>query len=757
MDEKKNTFEMDDSHFDSIEEIIRKYKTIEPKASRNKRSDCKREELLNYIKEKEANPFIGSLKPTDLIDLPDIATRIMEYFGYQTIVLETPYGSKSRTVLVMSRWVNGFLITLQDADQEYIKWKNWINSADKSKSQSESQYHILDAFPSLTQFMAIYCYHIENMLKKPNGRNQQSFSCVTGYIFRQLAALYLYKKYRNKAAIDWVSKTGLEWSNTWKNYLNFFQVGLSSNIANCRANGFLVGGLRFAMPGYVDDNITDTTINNLATKNNIEKDNVKCLIDILSGQNVEHLKKILWLIGKVMLGDLFVRELCRQESHLTIIQCHKPNLIEVCLDTIFDRLRTVLLKNTGIWAMDYNSNNSLSRIAQRISNRLFINTNEIFGMNYKDIITARIYHQINGVQVYITTEPDRPIRNIDFYKELFAGKTVTYEGAYKKQMALKEETKEGNQTSKYHQFYYDIRGDLNYTCNAQTIFITTEASSMASKLSDAKKTDINYMDIDWDLAPLEDFIQKGAITPIVAGKLAMLSMVYMINKLCLGVDAFDMVAQSTASSCHEEKTESEYIGEFYTDCIEDLTDNLDSAEMVKNMMSELKKAETGYEDITWDNTGDKVAKAVRERLELNELDSVSMYDLLVSYQKWKELKGITTRQPKWADFYANLLEHLKVMKNQELAKYPKIFICRKTMYSKYDKSGNENPAKTQCIGILGIQLNKAWLEKLTNEKAIQETQEKENYERVLSLLENQFDDAMKEIQSFKIPSQPYMP
>ena len=112
MDEKKNTFEMDDSHFDSIEEIIRKYKTIEPKASRNKRSDCKREELLNYIKEKEANPFIGSLKPTDLIDLPDIATRIMEYFGYQTIVLETPYGSKSRTVLVMGRWVNGFLITL---------------------------------------------------------------------------------------------------------------------------------------------------------------------------------------------------------------------------------------------------------------------------------------------------------------------------------------------------------------------------------------------------------------------------------------------------------------------------------------------------------------------------------------------------------------------------------------------------------------------------------------------------------------------
>ena len=752
MDEKKNTFEMDDSHFDSIEEIIRKYKTIEPKASRNKRSDCKREELLNYIKEKEANPFIGSLKPTDLIDLPDIATRIMEYFGYQTIVLETPYGSKSRTVLVMSRWGNGFLITLQDADQEYIKWKNWINSADKSKSQSESQYHILDAFPSLTQFMAIYCYHIENMLEKPNGRNQQSFSCVTGYIFRQLAALYLYKKYRNKAAIDWVSKTELEWSNTWQNYLNFFQVGLSSNIANlanCGANGFLVGGLRLAMPGYVDDNIIDTTINNLATKNNIEKDNVKCLIDILSGQNVEHLKKILWLVGKVMLGDLFVRELCRQESHLTIIQCHKPNLIEVCLDTIFDRLRTVLLKNTGIWAMDYNSNNSLSRIAQRISSHLFTNANEIFGMNYKDIITAYIYYQINGVQVYITTEPDRPIRNIDFYKELFAGKTVTYEGAYKKQMALKEETKEGNQTSKYHQFYYDIRGDLNYTCNAQTIFITTEASGIASKLSDAKKTDINYMDIDWDLVPLEDFIKKQSITPIVAGKLAMMSMVYMMNKLCLGVDAFEMVEQSTSSRYQEGKTESEYISEFYADCIKDFTGDLDSAGIIKVAQS-----------IKFDKnkSGNPVKVTPEIKAKLQDLPTVTSSDLLAAYKEWKNIKKIDFQKPIWTRFSEELLNNLKVMQNQELVKYKEIFLCRKsTKQYTQSETNDQTKLREQPTGMIGIQIDKVWFERLTNEKAIQKAQEKENYEKVLSLLENQFDDAMKEIQSFKIPSQPYMP
>ena len=741
MEEKKNTFEMDDSHFDSIAEIIRKYKTIEPKASRNKRSDCKREELLNYIKEKEANPFIGSLKPTDLIDLPDIATRIMEYFGYQTIVLETPYGSKSRTVLVMGWWVNGFLITLQDAAKEYTNWYTGNKTIDKSPAEC-------NAFPSYTQFMAIYCYHIENMLKAPNGRNQQSFSCITGYIFRQLAALYLYKKYRNKAAIDWVSKTELEWSNTWQNYLNFFQVGLWSNIANCGANGFLVGGLRFAMPGYVDDNITDTTINNLATKNNIEKDNVKCLIDILSGQNEEHLKKILWLIGKVMLGDLFVRELCRQESHLTIIQCHKPNLIEVCLDTIFDRLRTVLLKNTGIWAMDYNSNSSLSRIEQQISNHLFINANEMFGMNYKDIIIDHIYHQIDGVQVYITTEPDRPIRNIDFYKELFAGKTVTYEGAYKKQIALKEETKEGNQTSKYHQFYYDIRGDLNYTCNAQTIFITTEASGMASKLSDAKKTDINYIDIDWDLAPLEDFIQKGAITPIVAGKLAMMSMVYMMNKLCLGVDAFEMVEQSTSSRYQEGKTESEYISEFYADCIKDFTGDLDSAGIIKVAQS-----------IKFDKnkSGNPVKVTPEIKAKLQDLPTVTSSDLLAAYKEWKNIKKIDFQKLTWTRFSKELLIHLNVMQNQELVKYKEIFLCRKSTSQYTQAKTSTFKPKEQPTGIIGIQIDKAWFEKLTNEKAVQEAQEKEKYEKVLALLEAQFNDAMKEIQSFKIHPQPYMP
>lgn len=734
MEEKKNTFEMDDSHFDSIEEIIRKYKTSEPKASRNKRSDCKREELLNYIKEKEANPFIGSLKPTDLIDLPDIATRIMEYFGYQTIVLETPYGSKSRTVLVMGRWVNGFLITLQDAAKEYTNWyTGYTGNKTIDKSPAEC-----NAFPSYTQFMAIYCYHIENMLKAPNGRNQQSFSCITGYIFRQLAALYLYKKYQNKLGIDCVLKSAPKLSNIWQPILNFFQVGLLSNVAKFASNGFLIGGLRLAMPGYINDDITGTTINNLAFLNDIDKNNVKHLTDILSGQKVEHLKKFLWLIGKVMLGDLFVRQLRPKESHLTIIQYHKPNLIATCLSNIFNHLLEIIDRpQLFTFLMNLRGYNRY----------LLVNDYDIFTQNPNNIISNHILNQLNGIQVYVITEPDanKTIRNLDFYKELFPGNKVTYEGAYDKIVneKIKKDGKEETQ-----QLHYSIPNGLNYTCNAQTIFITKGKSDMAFKLSDAKKTDINYIDIDWDLAPLEDFIQKGAITPIVAGKLAMMSMVYMMNKLCLGVDAFEMVEQSTSSRYQEGKTESEYISEFYADCIKDFTGDLDSAGIIKVAQS-----------IKFDKnkSGNPVKVTPEIKAKLQDLPTVTSSDLLAAYKEWKNIKKIDFQKLTWTRFSKELLIHLNVMKNQELVKYKEIFLCRKSTSQYTQAKTSTFKPKEQPTGIIGIQIDKAWFEKLTNEKAVQEAQEKEKYEKVLALLEAQFNDAMKEIQSFKIHPQPYMP
>ena len=101
------------------------------------------------------------------------------------------------------------------------------------------------------------------------------------------------------------------------------------------------------------------------------------------------------------------------------------------------------------------------------------------------------------------------------------------------------------------------------------------------------------------------------------------------------------------------------------------------------------------------------------------------------------------------------------MQNQELVRYKKIFLCRKSTSGYTQAKTNASKAKAkdkdQPTGMIGIQIDKAWFEKLTNKKAIQEAQEKENYEKVFSLLEAQFDDAMKEIQSLKIPSQSYMP
>ncbi len=754
MEEKQHTFEMDDSRSKRMKQILWKYRTIYPTDQITSYSNDKRNELLKYIEEHKSDSFIASFKPTDLIDLPNIATRIMEYFEYWTVVLETPYGnhsSKNRTVLVKSRWSNEFLITLQDADQEYMKWKNWNPPADNS----QVKYNILNVFPSRTQFMAIYCYHIENMLKNPNGRNQQSFSCVTGYIFRQLAALYLYKKYKNKLEIDLVPKSAPEWSNIWRPLLNFFQVGSLSNVTKFATNELLVGRLRLTEPGYASYDITDTTINNLASPNDIDKNNAKLLIDLLSGQKVDHLKKILWLIGKVMLGDYFVRQLCSKESHLTIIQYHKPNLIEICLYVIFNQLRNVLLQNTNHDIKDRIANSSLYGIEKFIPNHLFIIANELFEINHKDIIDNYISYQINGVQVYIITEPDRTIRNIDFFKDLFNGKTVTYEDAYKKHIALriKEEDENGKKTSKYQQFYYAIPGGLNYTCNTQTIFITDGESDMASKLSDAKKTDINYIDIDWDLAPLEDFIKKNSITPIVAGKLAMMSMVYMMNKLCLGIDAFDTVDHPASPSYHDEKTEREYINEFYADCIEDLTENLDPAKIIKDTESILKENNESYEKVDW-REASSTATAVHEQELLRDLPTVTDSCLLTTYQTWRATKNIASPDLTLKKICEELLNRLAVLKNQELVNYKKIFLCRKPQ--KQYRQTLQCTAKLPR-GMLGIQITDNWHEITKNKMKQQAAQEKENYEKVFSLLEAQFDDAMKEIQSFKLPPQSYIP
>ena len=492
------------------------------------------------------------------------------------------------------------------------------------------------------------------------------------------------------------------------------------------------------MPGYINDDITGTTINNLAFLNDIDKNNVKHLTDILSGQKVEHLKKFLWLIGKVMLGDLFVRQLRPKESHLTIIQYHKPNLIATCLSNIFNHLLEIIDRpQLFTFLMNLRGYNRY----------LLVNDYDIFTQNLNNIISNHILNQLNGIQVYVITEPDanKTIRNLDFYKELFPGNKVTYEGAYDKIVneKIKKDGKEETQ-----QLHYSIPNGLNYTCNAQTIFITKGKSDMAFKLSDAKKTDINYIDIDWDLAPLEDFIQKGAITPIVAGKLAMMSMVYMMNKLCLGVDAFEMVEQSTSSRYQEGKTESEYISEFYADCIKDFTGDLDSAGIIKVAQS-----------IKFDKnkSGNPVKVTPEIKTKLQDLPTVTSSDLLAAYKEWKNIKKIDFQKLTWTRFSEELLIHLNVMQNQELVKYKEIFLCRKSTSQYTQAKTNSFKPKEQPTGIIGIQIDETWFEKLTNEKAVQEAQEKEKYEKVLALLEAQFNDAMKEIQSFKIHPQPYMP
>ena len=745
MEEKQLTFEMDDQHIARMEKLLKKFKTPHIKNEYIGTDHLYADILRKYLQINK-----NELPDFDLVDFNDMqctATYLVQKFGYYTNILGT---SSHKAILIGNCLQQRFHCTLKSLDVEY---KALSKHRKKDKNDFAQKYPDLNKiFPSEAQFITIFYFHIKHMLNKANVI-QYTNSFIGPYFLKRMVATYLCKKQMKECPVNLFGN----FINSWEGLLNLFQIGTNCINAKRTSDGTLFGGLNINTPFYQHNGYFAEFVQQIQSTN---KAVVTKLIGALTNENLGNLHKLLWLLGKIVLGNQFIDAMKYHgefRSQLTIIK-GTGNDIETIYYTIASiidgsnyinrnnrkaNLLSNFLYDSYAWGFGQPKQSCFCHILNDAEMHREPETtieNDIFqSMNYQ------FYGGIANVQV----EPNVLADKREFANLLFNGETVSIKDAYKITIgpSAKENTPE---------IAFSIPSGLNYTNDLQHIIITAGLTKYTKQLLEGNQNSTNCINMEKyaDIAPRLN--KEKVITANSIGKLVTLGMIYVVNKLCLGIDAFDMIEQSTSSCYQEEKTESEYISEFYADCIKDLTDNLDSAEMVKNMMSELKKAETGYEDITWDNTGDKVAKAVRERLELNELDAVSMYDLLVSYQKWKELKRITTCQPKWAYFYAKLLEHLKVMKNQELAKYPKIFICRKTMYSKYDKYGNENPAKTQCIGILGIQLNKAWLEKLTNEKAIQKAQEKENYERVLSLLENQFDDAMKEIQSFKIPSQPYM-
>lgn len=100
MEEKQLMFEMDSSHRTELEKNLRKYNSVYPPKWNIGWHDSMSRELLEYLEKNKNNPSLPKFNIIDLKDLPLVATRLVELFGYQTKILENPYLSNNRTVLI---------------------------------------------------------------------------------------------------------------------------------------------------------------------------------------------------------------------------------------------------------------------------------------------------------------------------------------------------------------------------------------------------------------------------------------------------------------------------------------------------------------------------------------------------------------------------------------------------------------------------------------------------------------------------------
>lgn len=794
MEEKQLMFEMDSSHRTELEKILRKYNSVYPQKWNIGWHDSMSRELLEYLEKNKNNPSLPKFNIIDLKDLPLVATRLVELFGYQTKILENPYLSNNRTVLIWSCFgdlsnsvIKNYLVTLQDIKEEYAKWENYKITQAKDFENCK----ISKAFPTETQFISIFGYHIKNVLKRPNGINQYTNCNRNIYLFKTMASFYLYKKMEREYNDEGLQLSLGEQESHWTHIINLFQIGEFNSTTQALNGNFVYHKLPPTQ--YLNGDKMDEVVNKLSQKDGTIQNSLKLLLGKLFDYDINAVKNFIELIGKIMLGNQFISELQPKAPHLTIIQSQKPGFVSKWIQDIFDNLNI-------LWSGYQKSFDNLSIGQFTIINlgcsycELTRTDRSEIWKNEENFIDFSIQEQLNNRIFDISLEPKALP---EFAKQLFKGETMSWKNAYtvsaakliykgqynvqsedssitgdgekiklqekitsenipneniKIESMPKEETK---LKPKAIEISLQISPPLQYTSNLQHIIVTTGLPKFISQLLEENPKKITHIRINNSSSEeMKPFYQNGEMTSaIIAGKLAMMSMVYMINKLCLGIDVFDAVDQSTSSIYQEGKAESDYINEFYADCIKDFTGDLDPEKIIKETESILKRENKSYDKIDWRNT-ERVATKVREQDELKDLLTVTSSDLLAAYENWKALKKIDLPEPDWIKFSENLLNHLSVMQNQELLKFKEIFLCRKST-SKYTQ--HKTNTFKQPTGMIGIQIDNAWYEKLTNKEAIQAAQEKEKYEKVLSLLEAQFDDAMKEIQSFKIPPQPYMP
>lgn len=734
MEEKQLTFEMDDQHIARMEKILKKFKTPHIKNEYIGTDHLYADILRTYLQINK-----NELPDFDLVDFNDMqctATYLVQKFGYYTYILGT---SSHKAILIWSCLQRRFHCTLKSLDVEY---KTLSKHRKKDKNDFAQKYPDLNKiFPSEAQFITIFYFHIKHMLNKVNVI-QYTNSFIGPYFLKRMVATYLCKKQMKECPVNLFGN----FINSWEGLLNLFQIGTNCINAKRTSDGTLFGGLNINTPFYQHNGYFAEFVQQIQSTN---KAAVTKLIGALTNENLGNLHKLLWLLGKIVLGNQFIDAMKYHgefRSQLTIIK-GTGNDIETIYYTIASiidgsnyinrkaNLLSNFLHDSYAWGFGQSNQSCFCHILNDAKMHRETETtieNDIFqSMNY----------QFYGVIANVQFEPNVLADKREFANLLFNGETVSIKDAYKITIgpSAKENTPE---------IAFSIPSGLNYTNDFQHIIITAGLTKYTKQLLEENQNSTNCINMEKyaDIAPRLD--KEKVITANSIGKLVTLGMIYVVNKLCLGIDAFEMVEQSTSSRYQEGKTESEYISEFYADCIKDFTGDLDSAGIIKVAQS-----------IKFDKnkSGNPVKVTPEIKAKLQDLPTVTSSDLLAAYKEWKNIKKIDFQKLTWTRFSKELLIHLNVMQNQELVKYKEIFLCRKSTSQYTQAKTSAFKPKEQPTGIIGIQIDKAWFEKLTNEKAVQEAQEKEKYEKVLALLEAQFNDAMKEIQSFKIHPQPYMP
>ena len=792
MEEKQLTFEMDGSHRADLEKKLRKYNSVYSKKWNIGWHDSMSRELLEYLEKNKNNPGLPKFNIIDLKDLPLVATRLAELFGYQTRILENPYLSEKRTVIIWSYFEGQYspinrkyLVTLQDIKEEYAKWEIFKRSNPEAFNNSK----ISKAFPTETQFISILGYHIRNMLKRPNGINQYTDCNYNIYLFKMMASFYLYKKIKQEYNAEGRQLSPGELYPHWTHIVNLFRIG-EFNLTTQDLNYHSVY-CKLPPTQYSNGDKMDELVNNLSQQDCTIQNSLKLLLGKIFDYDISAIKNFIELIGKIMLGSQFINEMQPNAPYLTIIQSQKPGFVTKWIQDIFDDLNI-------LWSNKKSFDNTVNQCKPADLGcsycELTRTDRSTIWKNEENFIAFAIQEQIHNRVFDISLEPETLP---EFAKRLFMKETMSWKNAYTvsatkliymvqdkvqredpsmtcdgSKIGLEEKTTSKNIPNenikiestqkektkiepKAIEISLKISPPLQYTSNLQHIIVTTGLPKFISQLLEENPKKITHIRINNSSSEeLKPFYQNGEMTSaVIAGKLAMMSMVYMINKLCLGIDAFDTVDHPASPSYHDEKTEREYINEFYEDCIEDLTENLDPAKIIKDTESILKENNESYEKVDW-REASSIATAVHEQELLRDLPTVTDSFLLTTYQTWRATKNIASPDLTLKKICEELLNRLAVLKNQELVNYKKIFFCRKP--PKQYRQALQCTAKLPR-GMLGIQITDNWSEITKNKMKLQKVQEKEKYEKVLSLLEAQFDDAMKEIQSFKIPPQPYMP